>query len=687
MSDPVRVVDVVHDARPAADAIDPEQSTAPTTAREWIVTNGLGGYASGTVSGLVTRRFHGLLVAALAEPLGRTMMLNFLAEQVVLPDGTIVRLGAQPRPGGERAREPLQAPLVEFRLELGLPIWTYAWDQVVLEKRLFLLHRQNTVHVTYRRLRGDEGMRLELEPFVHFRRHEGPVDQPAAEPYSILAMGDRYEIRGEDPFPALRLKVYGARPSFLIDGKRLERVPYPTERARGYDSTGELQSPGLFRADLLTEATIVASTDPWEAIGALSPTAAQESERRRRATRIANAHPAARDGLAAELVLAADHFVIVPAGRVRDTARAHAAGDETRTVIAGYPWFTDWGRDTMISLEGLALLTGRQVEAAYVLRTFAYYVKDGLIPNMFPEGTKDGLYNTADATLWFFHALARYVRATGDRATLHMLLPTLVDIVSHHVKGTRFGIGVDPADGLLRQGAEGYQLTWMDAKVGDLVVTPRRGKAVEINALFYDALCWMDRWAREEGRADADTFARLAARVQESFNRRFWYEKGGHLYDVVDGEGGDDPSFRPNQLLALSLEHPVLDRERWRDVVGRVEEKLLTPVGLRSLAPSDPNYKPKYFGDLRARDLAYHEGTVWAWLIGPFVDAWLKVHPGEEARARAIVERIAPHLNEACVGTISEIFDAEAPYTPRGCVSQAWSVAEYLRVLVKTSGA
>jgi predicted glycogen debranching enzyme len=311
------------------------------------------------------------------------------------------------------------------------------------------------------------------------------------------------------------------------------------------------------------------------------------------------------------------------------------------------------------------------------------------------------LYHTADATLWFFHALARYLDVTGDRETLRQLLPVLVNIVHHHLAGTRFGIGVDPKDGLLSQGAEGCQLTWMDAKVGDWVVTARRGKAVEINALWYNALCLLEQWAREEPEAlnggrekrsaggpvfTPEKLAEHAERAYASFNRRFWYAPGGCLFDVVDGPHGDDHACRPNQVFAISLPHSVLDSRHWEAVLGVVRTKLLTPVGLRSLAPDEPDYKARYYGDLRARDAAYHQGTVWAWLIGPFVDAWLKVHPGGRADAARFLEGFRDHLGDACLGTISEIFDAEPPFTARGCVAQAWSVAEVLRSWVKVHG-
>jgi predicted glycogen debranching enzyme len=369
-----------------------------------------------------------------------------------------------------------------------------------------------------------------------------------------------------------------------------------------------------------------------------------------------------------------------------DATRAAALGNEVRTVIAGYHWFTDWGRDTMISLEGLALATGREREASFILRTFSHYVRNGLIPNMFPDGSNEGLYNTADATLWYFHAVEAYVRRSGDMTTLTHLLPTMIDIVQHHIEGTRFGIGVDPTDGLLCQGAKGYQLTWMDAKVDGWVVTPRRGKAVEINALWYNALRLLEGWIHEvRGDGAAEPIRARADQVYESFNKRFWMEDAGFLYDVIDGEDGDSRLCRPNQILAISLDHPVLDRARWESVMRVARERLLTPVGLRSLAPGEPGYRPRYFGDLRSRDAAYHQGTVWGWLIGPWVDAWLKVHPDDRAGARAFLEGLVGALGKFGIGTIAEIFDAEPPYTPRGCIAQAWSVAELLRCWAKTA--
>jgi predicted glycogen debranching enzyme len=336
----------------------------------------------------------------------------------------------------------------------------------------------------------------------------------------------------------------------------------------------------------------------------------------------------------------------------------------------------------MISLEGLTLLTGRTAEAKSILRTFTSAIRDGLVPNLFPEGDSEGLYHTADATLWLFHALDRYLHATSDRALLQALLPQLVDVVERHLAGTRFGIGADPEDGLLRQGAPDLQLTWMDAKVGDWVVTPRRGKTVEINALWYNALCLLAEWLRNTARADGGKYEAVAARVRESFNQRFWHAAAGHLLDVVDGESGDDAACRPNQIIAISLAHPVLARRHWRSVLHAVRAELLTPFGLRTLSPKHADYKPKYYGDLRSRDAAYHQGTVWPWLLGHFVDAWRRAFPADTDAPTQFLAAFDEHLDDACIGSISEIFDAEAPYVARGCVAQAWSVAEVLRCAV-----
>ncbi|MGO8881466.1 MAG: amylo-alpha-1,6-glucosidase [Desulfomonilaceae bacterium] len=655
--------------------------------REWLVANGLGGYASGTVSGVHTRRYHGLLISALPAPLGRVVMLNDLAEQIVLPDGTKVRLGQEIKAGSppQFYGPPI---LSEFRLESGLPVWLYTIGNFVLEKRLLLPHLQNSVHIIYRMVSGDGPVGLELWPAVHFRMQEAIPDTPIEEDYSITLIGrNRYEISSGGPVRRLRIALYGQGPAFIVDNRTIQPIDFWMEEMRGYYSKGNLWSPGHFHLDLQKgqDVALVASSHSWETMLALKPEEAILAEKQRREHLISLAHPASRTGTAAELVLASDQFVIKPAGRKEDAARAQATGYELHSVIAGYHWFTDWGRDTMISLEGLTLTTGRYIEAGSIIRTFAYYIRDGLIPNVFPEGEKKGLYHTADATLWFFHAIDRYLAITKDRAILQLLIPKLLDVVDHHIRGTRFNIKVDPVDGLLSQGQEGYQLTWMDAKVDGWVVTPRAGKAVEINALWYNALRLLETWvAEEQGNQAAAYLADHAARAYASFNDRFWYSEGGYLYDVVDGRDGDDPACRPNQVLSISLSHPVLEPSRWDSVMNAVSERLLTPVGLRSLSPDHPDYKPTYSGDIRSRDAAYHQGTVWAWLIGPYIDAWLKLHPQDKAAARRLLLGFVTELEDAGIGFISEIFNAEEPHTPRGCIAQAWSVAEVLRCWVKT---
>jgi predicted glycogen debranching enzyme len=635
--------------------------------REWLVTNGLGGYASGTLSGIITRRYHGYLIAALPGPYGRMMMFNDLVERVEFSDGNFAQLG-----GEERAAAPLNLHgaeyLSEFRLEAGVPVWRYELDRITIEKRLVLPHGQNSVYINYRLLSGDDTIRITLRPSLHFRPHESPVSVEFDPSYVLMVAEDRYEVTLSN-LPPLRFLLYGSKGALTIEKIRVQEIIYRIEERRGYPARGDLWSPGYFHAELRKDAdtTLVASTEAWETMRALGPREALEAEPERRSRLIQRT--AGDRGTAAELIFAADQFIITPAGRLQDVARALAVGDEVRTVI------------------GLTLCTGRYQEAAWILRTFLHYVKDGLIPNLFPEGQNEGLYHTADATLWFFHAINRYTELTQDRSVLRLALPKLVEIIDWHMKGTRFGICVDPGDGLLKQGAEGYALTWMDAKVEDWVVTPRRGKAVEINALWYNALCLLECWLKEAGRSEESVrIAAASHQARKSFNARFWYEKGQYLYDVVDGPEGDDPACRPNQLLAISLEHPVLDSQRWDAVVETARNKLLTPVGLRTLSQDHKDYKPAYDGDLRSRDAAYHQGTVWAWLIGPFIDAWLKVHPREAERAREFLDGFGPHLREACVGSISEIFDAEPPYTPRGCVAQAWSVAEVLRCWLRLDG-
>jgi predicted glycogen debranching enzyme len=479
----------------------PEGGRDDVLRREWLVTNGLGGYASGTIAGAITRRYHALLVAALAAPLGRVILLNHLSERVRSSTGRTEWLSAY----GEQGRlvqEEGARVLEEFTLDRGIATWRFVLPEFTIERTIVMPHGQNTVHVTYRVVSGGN-VRLTLRPSLAFRPHDAPVTQPSEHGYTLIAKDRRFEIHGDPALPVLRLALRAGTGAFSVDDQGIRDVKYLTEESRGYDASGSLWSPGYFRADLspAEPVTLIASCESWEVIAALNPDDVLARELKRRDALVASAHPAARTGVAAELVLAADQFIIQPAARVADETVARAAGDEARTIVAGYHWFTDWGRDTMISLEGLTLLTGRHTEARQILLTFARHVRRGLIPNLFPEGENEGLYHTADATLWFFHALERYERHSGDTTLVDELVPKLRQIVDAHIAGTDFSIGV-AEDGLLRQGAEGYQLTWMDAKVEGWVVTPRRGKAVEINALWYNALRLLQGWLARLGGRD-----------------------------------------------------------------------------------------------------------------------------------------------------------------------------------------
>lgn len=650
--------------------------------REWLVTNGLGGFASGTLLGPATRRYHGLFVPNLTDPKGRYVMISRLDEEIVAGDEHAHLGGAEYIDGrlGTQTHHYLRA----FRLEALMPTWRFVIAGRVLEKTIVMTHGRNTVCVQYRLLSGDP-VRLHLRPYLAFRRQDAVLQRREEYPFTLSISGRRHEVRMQDSSLALRFGIQPAQGAFVAHCIEEPDVLFRDERDRGYDHCENQYSPGYFAVDASVDApvTFIATTHGWEALD-IDGARTIEAERNRVDRLLSIAPVAARNGFPARLVMAADQFLVLPGSRLEETMLARAEGSEVRTVIAGYHWFGDWGRDTMISFEGLALCTGRYREAGAILRTFAHYVADGLLPNLFPEGEREALYHTVDATFWFFHAIDRYRLVVGDEEILNELWPTLESIIDHHVRGTHYGIGVDADDGLIRAGAPGYQLTWMDAKVGDWVVTPRRGKPVEIQALWHNALCLMAEWA-EQLNHDPQPYRARAEQARHSFNARYWNADLGHLHDVVDGEDGrDDPSCRPNQLFSISLPHPILDERHWHAVIETVHRVLLTPYGLRTLSPEHADYKRTYEGDLRARDAAYHQGTVWPWLIGHFIDAWIKVH-GREPRARQLLQAFPEHLRDAGIGSISEIFDATHPYVPRGCIAQAWSVAEVLRAWLNTA--
>jgi len=637
-------------------ASDPDPTDDTDGYTEWLVTNGLGGYASGTTAGIATRRFHGYLIAALPAPRGRMMMLDALDETFST---------------GYSHAKIAAATLREFRLDLGLPVWTYEWEGNHIEKRIVMPHRQNTVVLSYERLSGTGRLDLTLCPWLRFRPHSTPRRGPPAL-YSLHAVGGHYEIEDAEDhgLPALRMRMTGREAKFSLDERQL----------------ASLCSPGMFHSSLVRQVPVyfVASIEEWPIIEALEPAQAFAAEHERRHRLISFAHPALRTGIGRDLILAADQFIIHPAGRAQAAARAHASGDEERTIVAGYPWLTDWGRDAMIALEGLTLATGRVAEAGYVLRTFANSVRDGLMPTVFPEGEAEGTYTSADSSLWFFHALERYVAASGDRHTVAQLMPMLREIIELHMAGAQLGIAVDERDALLIASAP--RLTWMDAWQGDVIATPRRGKPVEINALWHNAVRLLAEWG-EAGLYPMlfHRYYALADRIRESFNARFWNEEAHSLFDVIDGDPADDPAIRPNQLLAISLAHPVLVRERWQPVLDTVQAQLLTPFGVRTLSPRDPAFHARPVDDARGRDLAYHEGAVWPWLVGPFLDAYRRVYPHRLEELHAVLTNMAANLATGCLGTIGELFDGESPHVSRGCGAKATSVAELIRLAVALS--
>jgi len=643
--------------------------------REWLVTNGIGGYASGTVASLLTRRYHGLLVAALHPPVGRTLLVTKLDETVTY-DGHSYPLFANHWADGQVEPHGFHH-LERFHLEGTTPVWTYACADALLEKRVWMEHGTNTTYVRYNLRRGNQPLTLAIKTLVNYRNH-----------HSNTQAGG-WQMRVEPAPNGLRATAFeGAVPFYLLSD-RAEATPQHTwyrdyslsqESYRGLDALDDNLYAGHFRAVLQPgeTLTIVASTDAAPNLDGQSAYAerrAYEEQLLAQSDALGGSttFSMSKEGHAEaptwvrHLILAADQFIV---------RRVLPDDSDGRSVIAGYPWFGDWGRDTMISLPGLALVTGRPDVATRILRTFAYFVDQGMLPNRFPDKGETPEYNTVDATLWYFEAIRATHAATGDDALLRDLFPVLQDIVEWHVRGTRYDIHVDPADGLLYAGKPGVQLTWMDAKVGDWVVTPRIGKPVEVNALWYNALCSLAAFARRLGKP-ANRYEALAEQARSGF-ARFWNEEVGYCADVIDGPDGDDPALRPNQLLAVSLPHSPLDARQQQAVVDVCARHLLTPHGLRSIAPEDPAYVGHYGGDQRRRDSAYHQGSAWSWLIGPFVSAHLRVY-GDRERARSFLQPFIHHLADHGVGSISEIFDGDPPFTPRGCIAQAWSVAELLR--------
>ena len=637
--------------------------------REWLCTNGVGGYASGTVAGSLTRRYHGLLIAALAPPLGRTLVVTKLEDTLVY-DGAVWPLSTNRWASG--AVDPAGYRHIErFHLDGTTPVWTYACADARLEKRIWMEPGANTSYVSYRLLRAGGPVRLMLRVLVNHRDHHETTHH------------DGWQMETEPVQDGVQVIAYTGATPVLLQASGVPAISAePTHSWYDHFALSRERERGLEWMDAhLHAATFTASLAAGQALAFVASTESDPSlkgdvvwKRRRAwddgrlaAWRTSQPWAASAPPWIEQLVLAADQFL----------ARRPVPGEPNgMTVIAGYPWFGDWGRDTMIALPGLTLATGRPEVGAIVLRTFARLANQGLLPNRFPDRGETSEYNTADATLWFFEAVRAHHDATGDDGLLKELFPTLASILDWHRKGTRHGIVMDADDGLLSASAPSLQLTWMDAKIGDHVVTPRAGKPVEVNALWLNALASMAAFARRVGRS-ADDWEAMVQRATRGFER-FWNERLGYCYDVIDGPGGDDETLRPNQIFAVSLPVSALAPARQRQVVDTCARHLLTSFGLRSLTPTHPSYCARYEGDVPTRDGAYHQGPAWAWLLGPFALAHHRVY-GDRDAARTFLTPLAHHLADYGVGSIAEIFAGAPPHAPGGCIAQAWSVAETLR--------
>lgn len=634
---------------------------------EWLVTNGLGGFASGTVPGIRTRRYHGLLVAALAPPGQRTVMATDVHASLQLADHEI-RLHASHWRGDvvhPRGFDHLEA----FWLEGRIPVWRFCVGPVCLEQRLTMAPGRNVTVLRYRLVRAPSPVRLTAKVLAAHRDFHATARAGEAD----LAVALEPGAAGD---PAVVVTPAGSGRALRVSSDLMTLAPahdwyrgflLARERERGLDHVDDALH--VATATVLLSQGEEAHLNLSAEAGAVAP---EEAFRRSAdadaevVARFAERHGPLGDAFGARLALAADQFLV----------RRPVDGRAGLSAIAGFPWFGDWGRDTMIALPGLTVHAGRPDAARELLSTYARFVDRGMIPNRFPDGAGAPEYNTVDATLWFVEAVRGYVEGTDDLDLARELWPVLEEIFAAHRRGTRHGIGVDPSDGLLRAGEPGVQLTWMDAKVGDWVVTPRQGKCVEINALWFNGLDAMGGLARRLG-LDAGPWSAHAQRVRAGM-QRFWDPARGYLLDVLDGPDGNDVSLRPNQLFAVSLSASAFGTEPRRAVVDACQRSLLTSHGLRSLAPDDPDYRPHYGGDPLARDGAYHRGTVWSWLLGPFALAHHRVH-GDARQALSFLEPLADHLQAHGVGSIAEIFDGDAPHAPRGCIAQAWSVAETLR--------
>lgn len=627
---------------------------------EWLETNGLGGWSGSSVIGCNTRRYHSLLMAATVPPTERMSLVSKLDETLIV-DGKVFELGTNNY--GDVIHPQGYQYIAGFTKDF-FPEFFYHVNDIQLRKTIAMIHGENTVVIIYEVLKSSKSFSLELLPLLAVRGYHSMMHANDAINRHASFANDVFRTKAYEGTPEIFIKVPGG--TYNADPKWFYNFNYSVEQYRGLDFTEDLFTHGTFTAELKegdSIGIIISMDDPTnrDAFELL-----QKEETRRRDLLIEE--PA--DETIQQLILGADQFIV-------------KRGDDLKTVIAGYHWFTDWGRDTMISLPGLTLSTGRFTDAKKILAAFARSVSMGMLPNRFQDNGEAPEYNNVDGTLWYFIAVYKYLNASGDKAfVINEILPVLKDIIDWHFRGTRYNIHAEESC-LLYAGEQGQQLTWMDARIGTWVVTPRMGKPVDIQALWYNALnIFAQLLVMNHQEQDAAVVGISIEKVKENFLQQFWYKEGNYLYDVIDENNNPDKTIRPNQLFAISLPFALIEGDQARAVLDLVEEKLYTPVGLKSLPAGDEHYIPVYGGDAWHRDSSYHEGTVWSWLLGPYVEAIMKVKgPKGKAKAQRVIDAFKYHLAEGCIGSISEIFDAEPPHHPRGCVAQAWSVGEILRVI------
>jgi predicted glycogen debranching enzyme len=636
--------------------------------REWLVTNGIGGFASGTVAGNLTRRYHGLLIAALDPPVGRTQLVTKV-EEVVEYGGASYSLATNRWTSG--AIEPRgYVHIQSFRLDGATPVWLFALGDALLEKKIWMRQGENTTYVHYRMLRGSQPVHLRVAALVNYRDYHSTTHAGNWQMH-IGVVPNGLEVKAFDG--AVSFRLFSGKGSWEPRHEWHRDCFLPQERFRGLDDHEDHLNAAAFEAQL-SQGESVTLTFTTESKTELDGDRAQWHQEAHVGGLIKTwrSHTGDKESKAAhwarQLVLAADQFIV---------KRSLPDDPNGRTIIAGYPWFADWGRDTMIALPGLTLCTGRPEIARQILLSFSRYVDRGMLPNNFPDGGGQPDYNTVDAAFWYIEAIRQYYEATQDRETLKVLFPTLLQIIDGHLKGTRYSIHVDDSDGLLFAGEPGVQLTWMDARVDGREITPRIGKPIEINALWYNALETLADLAPVAGKL-SEPFAKMARMVAQNFTR-FWNTSSGYCYDVIDSPNiGSDGTLRPNQIFAVSLPKSPLTLEQQKSVVDICAQRLLTPHGLRSLDPHDSAYQGHYGGSPAQRDGAYHQGTGWGWLLGPFARAHYRVY-GDSKLALSFMEPLGEQIHAHGLGTLSEIADGDAPFTPRGCFAQAWTVAETLR--------